>query len=94
MGTAYLSHTHPLPNRAGKKSTPSCYHLSPLFLYFYISRSIAVSGQVHKITLVKAGLSIYFVESMEEVLPHALAGEIHKEAFIGAKKQKKRDGKE
>ncbi len=43
---------------------------------------------------IKAGLSIYFVESMEEVLPHALAGEIHKEAFIGAKKQKKRDGKE
>ena len=32
---------------------------------------------------IKAGLSIYFVESMEEVLPHALAGEIHKEAFIG-----------
>ena len=43
---------------------------------------------------IKAGLSIYFVESMEEVLPHALAGEIHKEACIGAKKQKKRDGKE
>ncbi len=43
---------------------------------------------------IKAGLSIHFVESMEDVLPHALAGEIHQEAFIGAKKQKKRAGKE
>ncbi len=41
---------------------------------------------------IKAGLSIHFVESMEDVLPYALAGEIRKEFAAGAKKPGKEKG--
>ena len=36
---------------------------------------------------IKSGLSIHFVENMEDVLPYALAGEIVKDGAAGTKKQ-------